>query len=133
MSEGKRNALTGILTMSCPKCREGKMFPKGTLFTTRFMKMNDRCACCGQSFMPEPGYYFGAMFVSYGINAAFFIAVWIGMYLFMDDISLTAILIALVVVVFGLLPVTFRLSRVLWIYIFIRYQGPVKCQDDPRK
>lgn len=45
------------------------MFPEGTLFSTKFMKMNEKCFCCGQSFMPEPGYYFGAMFVSYGLNA----------------------------------------------------------------
>jgi hypothetical protein len=102
------------------------MFPEGTLFTTRFMKMNERCPVCGQSFMPEPGYYFGAMFVSYGINAAFFIAVWLGMYLFMKEISLTAMIIALLVVIFGLLPITFRLSRVLWIYIFVRYQPPIE-------
>ena len=84
--------------------------------------MNDHCPVCGQSFMPEPGYYFGAMFVSYGLNAAFFIAVWIAMIVLMDEVSLTAMLIALVVVIFGLLPITFRLSRVLWIYIFVRYE-----------
>jgi uncharacterized protein (DUF983 family) len=121
-----RSALAGIIKMRCPKCREGRMFPEGTLFTTRFMKMNERCPVCGQSFMPEPGYYFGAMFVSYGINAAFFIAVWLGMYLFMKEISLTAMIIALLVVIFGLLPITFRLSRVLWIYIFVRYQPPIE-------
>ena len=109
--------------MRCPRCREGKMFPEGTLFSTKFMKMNDHCAVCGQSFMPEPGYYFGAMFVSYGLNAAFFIAVWIAMIVLMDEVSLTAMLIALAVVIFGLLPITFRLSRVLWIYIFVRYEG----------
>lgn len=123
----ERSMLTGIVTMRCPRCREGNMFPQGTLYTPRFMQMNATCSCCEQSFMPEPGYYFGAMFVSYAINAAFFIAVWLGMYLFMDEISTTAMVLALLLVVFGLLPITFRLSRVLWIYIFIRYQGPTDC------
>lgn len=124
-----RSAFTGILTMRCPRCREGKMFPEGTLFTTKFMKMNDKCSCCGQSFMPEPGYYFGAMFVSYGLNAGFFIAVWVAMIILMEEVSLTAMLIALVIIIFGLLPVTFRLSRVLWIYIFVRYEGPRECAE----
>jgi hypothetical protein len=106
------------------------MFPEGTLYSTHFMKMNDRCACCGQSFMPEPGYYFGAMFVSYGINAAFFITVWLGMYIFMDEITMSSMIVALLVIVFGLLPVTFRLSRVLWIYIFVRYQGAQQCKNE---
>jgi uncharacterized protein (DUF983 family) len=125
-----RNALEGMLTMRCPKCREGKMFPEGTLYTTRFMKMNGSCSCCGQSFMPEPGYYFGAMFVSYALNATFFIAVWLGMYFVMDEISLTSMIVALLIVVFGLMPVTFRLSRVLWIYIFIRYVGESSCKSE---
>jgi hypothetical protein len=93
------------------------------------MKMNDHCTCCRQPFTPEPGYYFGAMFVSYGINAAFFIGVWVAMYLLMDEVSLSAMIIALLIVVFGLLPITFRLSRVLWIYIFVRYQGS-QCKDE---
>ncbi|HTE31255.1 MAG TPA: DUF983 domain-containing protein [Chryseolinea sp.] len=118
-----RSAIAAILRMRCPKCREGKMFPTGTLYTTRFMRMNERCSCCHQSFMPEPGYYFGAMFVSYAINTAFFIAAWLAMYVIMDDVSVGAMIMALMVVVVGLLPVTFRLSRVLWIYIFVRYQG----------
>lgn len=118
-----RNAFEGIMTMRCPKCREGKMFPPGTLYSTGFLKMNERCVCCGQSFLPEPGYYFGAMFVSYGINSAFFIAVWVALYILMDEISLTTMFIALMIVVLGLLPITFRLSRVLWIYIFVRYEG----------
>jgi uncharacterized protein (DUF983 family) len=125
--KNSKSAIAGIFTMRCPRCREGKMFPEKTLYTNRFMKMNERCSCCNQSFMPEPGYYFGAMFVSYGINAAFFIAVWLAMYIFMDEISVTSMIIALLVIVFGLLPVTFRLSRVLWIYIFIRYQGDREC------
>lgn len=120
--------MAGILTMRCPRCREGKMFPERTLYTSRFMKMNDRCSCCNQSFMPEPGYYFGAMFVSYGINAAFFITVWLAMYITMDEISVTSMIIALLVIIFGLLPITFRLSRVLWIYIFIRYQSDRACK-----
>lgn len=116
------SAISGIVGMRCPRCRQGKMFPEGTLFSTRFMKMNDRCAVCGQPFTPEPGYYFGAMFVSYALNAAFFIVVWFILELIMKEVSLTVMIIALLAVIFGLLPVTFRLSRVLWIYIFVRYE-----------
>jgi uncharacterized protein (DUF983 family) len=131
--KSKKNLFAAILTMRCPRCRKGKMFPEATLFSRHFMKMNEHCSCCGQSFMPEPGYYFGAMFVSYAINAGFFIAVWIAMYLFMDEVSLTAMIIALLVIVLGLLPITFRLSRVLWIYLFVRYKPGIECEDESVK
>jgi uncharacterized protein (DUF983 family) len=125
-----RSAIAGILGMRCPKCREGKMFPERTLYSGRFMKMNESCFCCGQSFMPEPAYYFGAMFVSYALNAAYFIAVWVALYILMDEIPVSLMITVIIVLIIGLLPVTFRLSRVLWIYIFVRYEGPDACKRE---
>lgn len=118
-----RSAIAGILTMRCPKCREGKMFPGRTRYTGRFMRMNESCSYCGQSFTPEPGYYFGAMFVSYALNAAYFIAAWVTLRIIMDEIPVSLIIGVITSLVIVLLPVTFRLSRVLWIYIFVRYRG----------
>ena len=92
--------------------------------------MNDRCSCCGQSFTPEPAYYFGAMFVSYGLNAAYFITVWVALLVLMDTIPLSLMISVIVALVIGLLPITFRLSRVLWIYIFVRYRGRVACSAE---
>ena len=112
-----------ILTVRCPRCHEGKMFPAGTLYTAKFMKMNNACASCGQPFEPEPGYYFGAMFVSYALNTALFVAVWLGLYLILDEVSTTILIVALILTILGFLPLTFRWSRVLWINIFVRYKG----------
>src|SRR5688500_8451029 len=102
-----KSAFESILQMRCPKCRQGKMFPAGTLYTTKFMNMHEHCSCCDQSFTPEPGYYFGAMFVSYAINAAFFAITWLVLYLSLETISVSTMIVALAIVVFGLLPVTF--------------------------
>jgi hypothetical protein len=99
------------------------MFPKGTLYSSQFMKMNSHCENCGQSFMPEPGYYFGAMFVSYALNTALFISVWLGLIFLLDEVSTTVIIVSMIVAVLAFLPITFRLSRVLWIYIFVRYSN----------
>lgn len=123
-----RSAIAGMLTMTCPKCREAKMFPEGTLYTKHFMEMNLECSCCGQSFMPEPSFYFGAMFVSYALNTAYFVAVWVALFVLMDEIPLSLMIVTIAALVIGLLPITFRLSRVLWIYIFVKYQGPTECK-----
>ncbi len=100
------------------------MFEKGTLYTTRFANMNAYCPCCGQSFEPEPGYYYGAMYVSFGFNVAIFIVSMLVLSQFVEEITLAMLIGVIAVVVVGLLPVVFRLSRVLWINIFIRYEGP---------
>jgi hypothetical protein len=73
--------------------------------------------------MPEPGYYFGAMFVSYALNTALFISVWLGLIFLLDEVSTTVIIVSMIVAVLAFLPITFRLSRVLWIYIFVRYSN----------
>jgi uncharacterized protein (DUF983 family) len=108
------------------------MFPPGTLYTSKFMEMYQRCSCCDQSFMPEPGYYFGAMFVSYGLNAAYIIAAWLAIYVLLPQTSVWILIAIIVGLIIGLLPVTFRLSRVLWIYIFVKYRGPVECESGTR-
>jgi uncharacterized protein (DUF983 family) len=127
----KKSTLYSILTMSCPRCRDGKMFPAGTLYTARFMHMNKTCPCCGQSFEPEPGFYFGAMFTSYAIYAAFFLIIWLALYFLAEEVTFTMLGIFFLLVVIGLLPVTFRLSRALWIHIFVRYEGP--CKEIPKR
>ena len=121
----KSSTLYSILAVRCPRCHEGKMFPSGTLYSPgKFMQMNPNCSRCGQSFEPEPGYYFGAMFVSYAINTAFLVGVWLALYFLVDEITTGMLVTALLVIVIGLLPLTFRWSRVLWIAIFVRYEGP---------
>lgn len=121
--ETSRSILTSVLTCKCPKCRKGDMFPKGNLLhPLKFHRMNESCALCGQSFDPEPGFYFGAMFVSYGVNTALFIGVWVLLAFLVEDYSLTTLLVLLGLTVVVFLPLTFRLSRSIWIAIFVPFQ-----------
>ena len=114
--------LLSAVTMKCPRCHLGKMFPPKTLYSpTKFPVMNKSCSCCGQSFEPEPAYYFGAMFISYAFNTAYFVAAWMLLRFLTKEISTTMMVATLLVTVIGFFPLTFRLSRVLWIYIFVRY------------
>ena len=123
--ESTPSLLSSALTCKCPKCRKSGMFPKGTLLNPlKFHQMNTHCANCGQNFEPEPGFYFGAMFVSYGLNTAFFVAVWILLALMVEDYSLSTVLILLGLTVIIFLPLTFRLSRSIWIAIFVPFQKP---------
>ncbi|MEJ8756712.1 DUF983 domain-containing protein [Pontibacter sp. H259] len=121
----KDAALYSILNTKCPRCHEGDMFPKGTFYNFRkFSEMNEKCSCCGQHFEPEPGFYYGAMFVSYAFSTAIFIGVWIALSFMVKEVTLTMMIIALIISVVVLLPINFRLSRSIWIHIFIRYKGP---------
>lgn len=123
--ENKRPSwLYGILMAKCPRCREGNMFLPGTLYSRKFADMYPKCPCCGQDFEPEPGYYYGAMYVSFGFSTAIFLSVLFALSFLVEELTLTMVMVTITVIVVGLLPIMFRLSRATWINIFFRYEGP---------
>ena len=83
-------------------------------------KMNDHCPVCQQNFMPEPGFYYGAMFLSY-IGTGFFALFFLMFFNWVLDWSMTASIIALLLT-FGLLFVwIFRIARSLWLSLNVSY------------
>lgn len=120
-----------ILTAKCPRCREGAMFPTGTLVSTKFADMHERCDCCGQIFEPEPGYYYGAMYVSFAFNVGIFLVALFALSQLVEEVTTTMMLALVTGTVVGLLPIIFRISRALWINIFVHYEGP--CTEIAKK
>jgi hypothetical protein len=43
--------------------------------------MPDYCSVCGLKFNPEPGFYTGAMYVSYGLSVSLFIVTFFTLYI----------------------------------------------------
>ncbi|MCE3228868.1 MAG: hypothetical protein K0S32_3419 [Bacteroidetes bacterium] len=84
--------------------------------------MHDTCSACGESFSREPGFYYGAMYASYGLT------VFLGISLFLLTVVLLKLdiwyfLISFSILVFVLMPVIYRKSRLIWINLFV---GPKK-------
>ena len=124
MESKKPSLLYSIINAKCPRCREGNMFTKGTLYSRKFADMLPNCPCCGQTYEPEPGFYYGAMYVSFGLSTGIFFAVLGVLYFLIDELTTPIFITAILVVVVGLLPIMFRLSRSIWIHIFVHYEGP---------
>jgi hypothetical protein len=83
--------------------------------------MNKICPVCEANFEPEPGFYFGAMFVSYAISVTIFVV--IALFLFVvfhpsDMVYLVCITIAAILST----PISFRYSRILFLYWFGGYR-----------
>lgn len=79
--------------------------------------MNHSCEKCEASFEPEPGFYFGALYVSYGFTIAIFIFVSIVLYYFFNPaewVYIAAIILSAVLFI----PISFRYSRILFLYWF---------------
>ncbi len=118
----QRSGLSSILNLRCPKCRTGHLFQSGTILRPgSLFTMHPACPHCKQSFEPEPGFYFGAMFVSYGINTALFIGSWVALTLIYPNYTLSLLLGILTAVVILSLPLSFRWSRSIWLALFVRF------------
>ena len=56
------NIIQSIWNYKCPRCRKGDIYVKPLKYTDP-LDMHDRCDHCNLKFEPEPGYFFGAMFI----------------------------------------------------------------------
>lgn len=105
-----------VLQGKCPQCRQGDLFPESILKSP--LKMNEDCPKCGLHYEREPGFFYGAMYVSYALSVAIFIATVIILYFVIGDPSLTTYIVTISVVALMLYPFTYRYSRILFIYAF---------------
>jgi hypothetical protein len=80
--------------------------------------MHDHCPHCGENFMPEPGFYWASMFVSYAFYTiytllTFFIFVqWL-------QVDVNYFLVGLIPTLILLTPYFFRMARRTWLTLFI--------------
>ncbi|MEX0288378.1 MAG: DUF983 domain-containing protein [Flavobacteriaceae bacterium] len=84
--------------------------------------MNEHCYACGFKFNKEPGFFFGAMYVSYVLTVAQAIFTYvIASFFFEERFDLRIIgIIAFVLVLLS--SFNTRISRIIWIYIFRNYR-----------
>lgn len=118
----KGSKIYSILGGKCPRCHEGNFFKHA--FTMNIFKVNKiekKCSKCDLKYMIEPAFYFGALYVSYGITVAICIVTFI-ISKIIFDLALLSSFIAVFIVLILFIPVNLRLSRILWINMFINYK-----------
>ena len=89
--------------------------------------MHKNCPTCNQHYEPEPGFYFGAMFVAYGLIIAMVFILWLTLFFVFDDPPFSVYIIVIVIFNVLLLPLLFRYSRLIFLYAFggIRYDSQI--------
>ncbi|MCB0443818.1 MAG: DUF983 domain-containing protein [Flavobacterium sp.] len=117
----KGSKLNSILTGSCPKCQEESMYvEKNPYKLGKIFEMHDTCSHCGTRYKMEPSFFYGAMYVSYGLSIAFAVAAFIISNVFIG----LGLLHSFIVIVFTLIltfPIILRLSRNIWINMFVHF------------
>ena len=87
--------------------------------------MNDTCPECGQRFDIEPGFYIGAMYVSYAFSVFILVAEGLFFFIFSADPPVWIFAVVGLLSILILHPFIFRYSRVLYLHLFggIHYKG----------
>lgn len=110
---GKARPLSWLAALGrgrCPRCRDGAVF-------SGRVTMRARCPRCGLKFEREPGYFVGAMYVSYGIAVVLITVFFWGVSLVAPDSSFEKALTMAVALFLLFVPAVFRYSRIIWMHI----------------
>ena len=133
----KPSLLSGILGMKCPNCRKGSMYKNKSIFPLKeMMHMPERCAVCGQKMELELGFYYGTGYVSYALSVgvAIFNAIWFAFLVGFSwkNNSIWWYLGITVGMLLLLQPLLMRYSRVLYLYMFVKYgSSPHREPEEP--
>lgn len=122
----KGTKLYSIINGKCPRCHQGDFFTNTfTFHPAKVTKIHNNCSKCNLKYMLEPSFFYGAMYINYGITVAISIIVFVitklGFKLNLLE-SFLSVLAALIV----LAPINLRMARIIWINMFISYDEKVE-------
>ncbi len=117
----KGSKLNSILTGTCPQCQEESMYVDQNPYNLKnIYTMHEKCSHCGLQYQLEPSFFYGAMYVSYGLTVAIGVAVFIIAKVILGLDLLTSF-IAIIAGLILLMPITARIARNIYINIFVHY------------
>ncbi|MDQ7918369.1 DUF983 domain-containing protein [Mesonia sp. MT50] len=117
----KGSKVYSIFTGYCPVCHGESMYKESNPYKLgKVFEMEERCSHCQTKYKMEPSFFFGAMYVSYAVGIAFSTATFIIAHYFLGA-GLMASFLAIVAVLILFMPIIMRLSRNIWINMFLNY------------
>ncbi|MDT0293512.1 DUF983 domain-containing protein [Mesonia ostreae] len=118
----KGSKIYSIFTGYCPVCHGESMYKESNPYKLgKVIEMHERCSKCNTKYKMEPSFFFGAMYVSYGVGVAVSVAAFIIAHYFLGA-DLLASFFSIVAALVLLMPIIMRLSRNIWINMFFSYK-----------
>ena len=119
----KGTKIYSITRMKCPKCHEGKFFLSHPYNLFKAGDTYERCPVCEEKYSKEPGFYYGAMYVAYGLGVANFVGSYLAVYLLNPEAPTSTYIWTIVISLILLTPLYYALSKIIWANMFISYWG----------
>ena len=125
----KGSKLYSIINFKCPKCHKGELYPSTLMSFRKIFTMNDQCDQCGQDFTIEPGFYWGSMYVAYGLSSGIMLVGFAIVFFLLDTSIIQTFFIvgSILAVFYGFI---FRLARAIWINIYVHYDPKADTQTE---
>mgnify|MGYP000344593509 FL=1 len=121
----KGSKLYSILKGSCPKCHQESMYSnKNPYHLSEVLHINEKCSHCKTKYRIEPSFFYGAMYVSYGVGIAFAVAAFVVSH-FVFEASIHLIFVSIIGTLVVFAPIIMRLSRNIWINIFMHFDKSI--------
>ena len=110
----KLSTLASILQQRCPRCRIGRIF-QSSIFRG-FPKMCERCSICDLKFEREPGYFLGAMYLSFALGVLVMAPIATFLW-YLTGWWVTKVVFWAAILFLPFAPTITLFARVLWIYL----------------
>lgn len=117
----KGTKLYSILNAKCPVCHQDDLYEnKNPYLPSSILTMHERCRNCNTKYAIEPSFFYGAMYVSYGLGVGLGVALFLISYLIFKLGFLSTFFIISGSIIL-LLPVIMRISRNIWLNLFFKF------------
>ncbi len=117
---GKGSKLYSIFKFKCPRCHEGDLYKSSLASMQGIYNMHEHCPKCGQRFEMEPGFYWGAMYIGYGLSSGYMLSAMV-FFIFVLELTVNQSFTAAIAGGVFIVPLVARLARAIWINIYVKY------------
>lgn len=114
------NIAYSVFLNKCPQCHEGKVLKYPPYQLNKLLETEEVCAHCHLKFEKEPGFFYGAMYVSYALTSGIFIVVYL-LQSTVFELPITQFAILMVSLLLVTFPLIARWSRLLWLNFFVKF------------
>jgi uncharacterized protein (DUF983 family) len=117
------NIVYSVVLNKCPQCHVGKVLKYPPYQINKLLDTEEQCAHCNLKFEKEPGFFYGAMYVSYALTSGVFIVAYL-LQLTLFNLPVTQFAVGMVSLLLLTFPLLARWSRLLWLNFFVKYNPP---------
>jgi hypothetical protein len=118
------NIAYSVVFNKCPQCHHGRVLKYPPYQINKLLDTEETCAHCQLKYEKEPGFFYGALYVSYALTSGIFIVAYI-LQLTVFELPVTQFAIGMLSLLLLTFPLIARWSRVLWLNFFVPY-NPMK-------